>query len=314
MKKKTSVLKDVLDTVSKLFVIVVIAIVIFFCFSGVRFVKSGNVALILRFGKLVGDTPEEQIHEPGIMFAFPYIIDEVITVPTGSIMEQKIVTHYTEGKMSKDIRKNGYLMTGDSNIAVISASLKYTITDPVSYALKVKDCEAIINACVSNSMVETAAYMPVDSILTSGKEEFTNKVIELSQKKLDAAEVGITVSAVELTYVGMPKEVRAVYEGVNSASVEANTVIENANQYRETVVPMAETEANKAISQANTDYSQGVADANSALAEFWGVLEEYKLSGDVVRTRIYNQKVSAALASIGKIKIVNDDNSTIIIN
>ena len=313
-KKKTSVLQDVLGTVSKLFVVVVIAIVIFFCFSGVRFVKSGNVALILRFGKLVGDTPEEQIHEPGLMFAFPYIIDEVITVPTGSIIEQKIETHYTPGKMSKDISKNGYVITGDSNIAVISASLKYTVTDPVSYALKVKDAEAIINASVSNAMVEVSAHMPVDDILTSGKESFTSEVVSLSQQKLDLAEVGITVSAIELTYVGMPKEVRAVYEGVNSATVQANTIIENANQYRDTVIPNAESGANKAISEANTAYSNSVADANAALAEFWGVLQEYKSSRNVVRTRIYNQKVSEIMAKIGKVKVVGEGNSPIFID
>lgn len=312
--KRNEVFKDVLNSMTKLFVIAVIAIAAFFCLSGVRFIKSGNVALILRFGKLVGSTAEEQIHDPGILFAFPYIIDEVITVPTGSIIEQKIETHYTPANMTSNIRNNGYVITGDSNIAVISASLKYTITDPVAYALGIENIEAVINGSVSNAMVETAAYMPVDDILTSGKEQFTADVIARSQQKLDAANSGITVKSIELTYVGMPNEVREVYEGVNAATVEASTILENATQYRETVIPAAEAEASKVISEANGEYSTGISAANEQLAEFWGVLDEYTASAEVVRTRIYNQKVAEAMNKIGTVKVVTDGDSNIIIN
>lgn len=312
--KKNAIFEDVLKTVSRIFVVAVILISLFICFSGVKFVKSGNVALILRFGKLVGKTAEQQVHGPGILFAFPYIIDEVIMVPTGNIIEHKVETHFTPGEMSTDYRKNGYVITGDHNIAVITASLKYTISDPIAYALKIKDIKEIINACVSNAMVETSAYMPVDDILTSGKEQFTSEVINHSQSKLDDAGVGIQVGAVELTYVAMPSEVRQTYEEVNSATVQANTILENAKQYRDTKVPEAEADANKAIADANTEYSNSVAAANSELAEFWGVLEEFKTSPAVVRTRIFNKKVSDAIKKIGKIKVVNEGDSSIIIN
>ncbi len=312
--KKNAIFEDVLKTVSRIFVVAVILISLFICFSGVKFVKSGNVALVLRFGKLVGKTTEQQVHGPGILFAFPYIIDEVIMVPTGNIMEQKIETHFTNGEMSTDYRKNGYVITGDHNIAVITASLKYTISDPVAYALKIKDIQQIINASVSNAMVEASAYMPVDDILTSGKEQFTSEVIRLSQQKLNMASVGIKVSAIELTYVAMPSEVKATYEAVNSATVQANTILENAMQYRDTKIPEAEADANKAIADANTEYSSAIAAANTELAEFWGVLEEYNTSSVVVRTRIYNQKVSEAINKIGTIKVVHDGDSSIIIN
>ena len=312
--KRSAVFEDVLKTVSKIFVIAVIVITLFICFSGVKFIKSGNVALVLRFGKLVGKTTEQQVHGPGILFAFPYIIDEVVTVPTGSIIEQKVETHFTNGDMSTDYTQNGYVITGDHNIAVITASLKYTISDPVAYALKVKDVKQIINASVSNAMVETSAYMSVDDILTSGKEEFTANTVKASQQKLNDAGVGVTVNAIELTYVAMPSEVRATYEAVNSATVQANTVLENAKQYRDTKIPEAEADANKAVSDANTAYSNAVAAANSSLAEFWGVLEEYTTSSVVVRTRIYNQKVKEAIDKIGTIKVVSNGDSSIIIN
>lgn len=93
--KKKSLFAEVLNSVSKYFLILVFIVVVVIIFSGLRVVKSGNVAIILRFGKIVGETSEEQIHEPGLLFAFPYIVDEVIIVPTGNVIEQKVTKHYT---------------------------------------------------------------------------------------------------------------------------------------------------------------------------------------------------------------------------
>ena len=82
--------------VTVLAAVIVILLAIFF--SGVRRVESGNVALVLRFGKLVGDTPEEQVHQPGLLFSFPYMIDEVVMVPTGNVIEQTVTPTCPHGR------------------------------------------------------------------------------------------------------------------------------------------------------------------------------------------------------------------------
>ena len=133
--KKNKLFAQVLQSMTKYFLILVVIVMVGIACSGIRVVDSGNVALILRFGKLVGDTPEEQIHEPGLLLAFPYIIDEVVLVPTGSVIEQSVTTYYTpDGTRTVD---GSYVITGDQNIAVLSASVKYAISDPVAYALNV---------------------------------------------------------------------------------------------------------------------------------------------------------------------------------
>lgn len=310
---KNAVFADIMSSLSKYFIAAVVIMILVICFSGVRFVKSGNVALVLRFGNLVGETREDQIHKPGLLLAFPYIIDEVVMVPTGSVIEQKVTTHYTEGFM-KDYRTNGYVITGDQNIAVISVSVKYKIEDPVLYALNVTDMQAVVNASVSNGMVEAASNMAVDAILTSGKEEFSQKTIASAQENLDIVKTGIKISNLELTKVSMPKEVVAVYNDVNAASVQASTILENAQKYMDTTIPSAESKANNLVSEANTYYSNSVSGANQALAEFWGILDEYKNNRTVVKARIHNEKISSAISKIGKVKVVKDGDSKIIIN
>lgn len=310
---KKAFLEDVLTTVSRCFCVAILVVVLCIAFSGVRVVKSGEVALVLRFGQLVGDTPEEQIHEPGLLFCFPYFIDEVVTIPVESVMQRTVVTHYTDGEIS-NWKSSGYVITGDQNIALISASVKYIISDPVAYALYVNEAESMIDACISNAMLEAASKTAVDDILTAGKELYAAEVYAESQRKLNDAGIGVTLQALELTDVSMPEEVRETYDAVNAASVQASTLLEEAHQYRNTLIPNAEALASSIISSANSQYNTAVSAATNDLSEFWGVLEEYQATPDAVKARIYNEKMALALVKIGQVRLVDDGDSKIFID
>ena len=312
MKRKTLV-GDVLDSVTKYFFILIGAVVLLVLASCIRVVESGNVAVVLRFGKLVGDTREEQVREPGLHFALPYIIDEVITVPTGSVIEQDITTHYTAGKIIGN-KYAGYLLTGDSNIAVVSASVKYTVSDPVAYALHVKDISAIIDATVSSAMLSEAAGIEVDGLLTDKKAEFAAAVLARATQKLEKLGVGVSLGTLELTHVAMPEEVRDIYEQVNAAVVRAATIKEEADRYAATVIPSAREEKATAISVANSQKAKDIAAANTYLAEFWGLVEEYRRLPDVVEARVYSDKIMQAIGRFSKVIAVEDENSKIFIN
>jgi len=309
--KKNELFAQILTLVTKYLRVLVVLVILGICLSGVRIVKSGNVALILRFGQLVGDTYEEQVHEPGLLLAMPYIIDEVIIVPTGSVIEQSITTYFTPdtGKSSDGT----YVVTGDENIATLSASVKYLISDPVAYALNVSDISAMINGAVSNAMLCQAAQTDVDDLLTSGKDAFTSASVKQAAQALELANAGVTLTNLELTQVSMPSEVRTIYNQVNSSTVYAQTIIENANNYRTTVIPYAQSSASTQIALANANKATAVGNANTALVEFWGLVEEYRQNPEVVRTRLYSQKVSQLLQTIQRVHVVQDGQERIYI-
>ena len=309
--QQNKLFSDTLTAVTKYLKILVVIVVAGICLSGIRVVKSGDVALILRCGKLVGNTYEEQVHDAGLLFAFPYIIDEVIMVPVSSVMEQSVTTHYSEGINTE----NGcYVITGDQNIAQMSASVKYMISDPVKYALNVKDVPSIINASVSNAMLTEAAGYDVDLLLTTDKDKFAGNTRLRAQDKLDSAEVGISITSIELTQVAMPIEVRGSYNEVNSANVAATTLLENARAKRDNQIRAAEGIAAEKIATAGANQASKVAAANAVLAEFWGLLDEYEVSPEVVRVRVYSAKVRTMLDKIGKIRVVTDEESKIFLN
>lgn len=305
MKKKKTLFADILGSLTKYFIILVVAVVICIALSGLKIVDSGNVAVILRFGEIVGDSYEEQVHKPGLLLAFPYIIDEVVMIPTDSVIEQLVTTHYTDGNIMSG-SSGGYVITGDQNIAVISASVKYVISDPVSYALHVADVSSIINASVSNAMITEAATLGVDSLLTDGKDDFNASVLNSAAAKLKAADIGVTISTLELTQVSMPAEVKGIYEQVNSSTVQAATMLQEAAQYRTKVIASANTSANNEIASAKVTLAEKSANANSELYEFWGVLEEYEANPEVVKARIYSNKLTSFLKRLAYVRVVED--------
>ena len=304
VKKKKTLFADVLETVTKYFLILVAVVVLFILFSGIRMVESGEVALILRFGELVGDNYDEQVHEPGLLFAFPYFIDEVIIIPEKQVMEQTVVSHYTAGSYLTG-SEGGYLITGDRNVARVAASVKYTVTDPVAYALRMTDIPAMVDGAVSSAMVNSCVGMDVDDLLTSEKLSFASAVTEFATDKLNKLGAGVEITSLELTQVVMPEEVRDVYENVNAARLQANTIVERAVQFETSLIPQAQADAYSMQSKARADQVQAIASANVELAEFWGVLDEYQNDPDSVKTRLYNERLRLIFKKIGNVYAVD---------
>lgn len=349
MKKKQTLFADVLETVTKYFLILVIVVVLFVLLSGIRVIESGNQALVLRFGKLTGDSYEEQVHEPGLLFAFPYFVDEVIIVPTGGVFEQLVTTHYTGDGNSLSGIDGGYLITGDQNVAVVSASVKYTITDPVQYALHVADAPALINATVSSAMVNEAASMDVDDLLTDKKDEFAAAVRLFAMEKLETVNAGVSITSVELTQVAAPEEVRDSFETLNAATVQAKTIAQRAEIASTNIALRAESNRNTLVASAKTEKTTQISNAKLQVAEFWGVFEDmeeekalivadnaeehdhsevydpevgiqcdkcqdiYKKREAAIYDRLYTEKFSAIIEKIGKLYLTDGD-SKIFIN
>ena len=248
--------------------------------------------MVLRFGRLVGDTQEEQIKQPGLLLAFPYVIDEVIKVPVGKVQEVSITTHAAAADPTyADIASTGYLITGDENILHINATLKYRITDPVQYALYNSVPQDTINGVVSGVMASCASSDSVDGLLTDQKEEYAQEVIRQSQVRLDQLDLGVTVIGLEFQSITPPNALKYHFDQVNAAYVEKETKIQEAKQYREKVVPDAKATADTMVTDAQINQSQKLTTANDRVAEFYGLLEEYQRNQDVVQERVFPKEV-----------------------
>ena len=92
--KSFQVFAQIIEHIIKYFKWVVLFAAVLIVLSGIYRVQSNEAAVVLRFGRLTGNTLAEQIKNPGLHFALPFFIDEVIKIPVQTMHERDIITHY----------------------------------------------------------------------------------------------------------------------------------------------------------------------------------------------------------------------------
>lgn len=265
--------------------------------SGIFWVESDEVAMVLRMGKLVGNTPSEQLRQPGLHFAFPYIIDEVVKVSVGRIRQLDIMTYTSaDGVVNSDVTQSGYLISGDHNIVLLEAAAKYQIVDPIQFVWINGDPEKLITTVVSGELLRHSSGMDVDSLLTTSKGRLADLTKKTAQVLLDEAHCGVVLTNIELTSIMPPEEVRTDFEAVNAASVQKQTLIQGANEYRESVIPNAQAQARQHMDAAIGDQQTQIARAYNDTAVFNGLLEQYQTSPESVREGYIRQRFTELFA------------------
>lgn len=328
-------LTDSLDAAFKFLRWSAVAVLVAIALSGVTFVRSHEQAVIVRFGRLAGATPADQVHGPGILIAYPYLIDRIVRVPVRTVQEIKITDFAVSGAAQEgaaasqspapqpqeqaaaeteqedarpedtpssatiDPTKIGYCVTGDQNIVHADVVVKFQVSDPINYALYVKDPESVVGAAVREALTAAIGAKSVDDVLAEGKKDLAVAVRDRAQARLDAVGVGVQLAALEFREIVPPAAVAPDFEEVINAYVERQTVVQEAETYREQEVPKAQASRERAISEAEGFAADRLARARGEVATFRNVLAEYRTNPTVVRERLYREKVEMVIAQCG---------------
>ena len=303
----------ILSTVIHCFKWIVLGAAILVLLSGVYKVDRGECAVVLRFGRLVGDSAETQVKQPGLHFALPSMIDEVIKIPVEKVLETEVTTHYGSTEtIDPDVTQNGYIITGDQNLVLIDAKIKYRVSDPVTYALYVGQIDGIMNGLVSSELNALASGMGIDSILTAERANLADSLLENIQTFLEENNYGIMLTNVEFVDIVPPGETKAYFDAVNSAEVGKQTLIQEANDYRTQTILEAEGQADEAVNRALVDQSSRLSEANDEMAEFQGLYEEYVMNPQVVLDGVFRERASDILTEMGATVVVPQDGTPIL--
>src|SRR5664279_1258389 len=125
-------------------IVMVLMVVAFFC-SGFFTVGPQEKAVILRFGKPVGEG-QKALLTSGLHWSLPYPIDEVVRIPITEIQkvssnngwyfttpESELSGEEMPAGASLNPAVDGYVITADRNIIHVRATLSYHIEDPIKY-------------------------------------------------------------------------------------------------------------------------------------------------------------------------------------
>jgi membrane protease subunit HflK len=147
----------------------------------------------------------------------------------------------------------------------------------------------------------------VNEVLTVGRQEVADLVLQTLQSLCDQYETGIKVEQVVLQDVNPPDPVKPSFNEVNEAQQEKERLINQAQSEYNKVIPRARGEAEQTIRQAEGYALDRINRARGDSARFVAFFEAYRRAPDVTRTRIYLETMNEILPKVSHKFIVDDD-------
>jgi membrane protease subunit HflK len=265
---------------------------VLYALSGITVIKPGEVGLTLRWGERL-----EGLHDPGLMFALPRPIDEVVRVDVKHVSELHIETLMSDSRSGLDPTRDGYAVTGDQNVVHVEMVARYQVRDAADWAFYGPRIDDIVRVEVTAAMVRSIGEMGVDHVLSDGRADLIKLATRRAQAGLDAAHSGLEVTSLELTRLLAPTALRQDFEAVQSAVIGATTSQKQAQEFAQRAVPQAQADADAAIQGAQGEASTARARATGDANAFLALDREYRANPLVVRERLYRDAIDKAIAT-----------------
>jgi len=298
---------------------VMVALVVLFLASGIFQVGPQEQAIILRFGKPVG-TGQQALLGPGLHWAFPYPIDDVVKIPIKQIQSvQSTVGWFAETpeeELSGTLPPtgpslvpgvDGYAITADRNIIHTRATVYYQVDDPVRAVFDFSGgtnsplgMEGVSNAVLNvlnNALLYTAAHFGVDQMLYSDVGGFQDDVEQRVMQLVDQEQLGITIRQCSVDSVP-PRQLQQIFDQVTEARENRNQLLDEAHSYENQVTNNADAQAAAVINEAQ---SASVRYVQSVLADakaFSDLLPNYKVNPDLFKQEQLVQVMGQALTNV----------------
>ncbi|SDR47601.1 protease FtsH subunit HflK [Rhizobiales bacterium GAS191] len=266
--------------------------------TGLYTVQPKEVGLNLVFGRYVGTVG------PGLNVNWPYPIGDHIKVQVLGTNTLEIGVSGPE-IATRGARPNveGLMLTGDDNIVDIDFSVQWQVDParPQDYAFNIEDPEGTIKAVAESVMREVVGRRDIIDIITKDREAIAQEVKTQMQKILDSYKAGVQIQIVNLLKDAPPPEVTAAFQDVQAASIDRETLQNQAATYASKVVPEAKGEASKIIQAAEGYRTRTVAEAKGAASRFDQVYAEFKNAPDVTRERMYLETMERVFGGMDKV-------------
>lgn len=250
--------------------ILVVLWLVLTCFHRVGPQERGVVTLLGKYSRTLS---------PGISMTLPAPLENVTTVDVEEIRTIDIG--------SASAQSENLVLTGDQNIIDLAYSVRWNIRNPELYLFQLSDPDASVREVAESAMRSVVASVSLDDALGAGRTEIEQQVEQRMQTILDGYRSGIRVQGIAIKQADPPTAVNDAFKAVSAAQQTAQTYLNEA----------------RAAAQQVTAKAQGEA------AAFDKVYEQYRLSPDVTRRRMYYETMEGVLSNVDK-TIVESGNVT----
>jgi membrane protease subunit HflK len=267
--------------------------------SGIYVVNPGELGVVRQFGAEISQTA------PGLRYHMPYPIQQVNIVNMEEIRRVE-VGYRSEDKSGQPALQERHveeamMVTGDENIADIQVLVQYKVKDASNFLFKVKEPELALKKATEVALRGVIGKTTIDEAMTTGRSRVEQETLKFLQMLIDDYETGLHVIEVKLLVVDPPDEVKDAFHEVVRALEDKNTLIREAEGYREDIVPKARGDAQKMIKAAEAYKEKRIKEAEGDANKFDKVLAEYEKARTVTRERLYLEVMEKVLSKVDKV-------------
>lgn len=215
---------------------------------------------------------------------------------------------YLEGS-NESVNTESLMITSDFNFVNVDFYVEYKVSDPITYLYSSSNPLGILKNIVQSCIRTIVGSYDVDSVLTDGKSEIQAKVKEMVLEKLENQPLGLQIVNLTIQDAEPPTaEVMQAFKAVETAKQEKETIINNANKYRNEKMPEAEADVDNILQEANTTKTQRINEAEAQVALFNAMFEEYKKNPEMTKKRMFYEAMESILPELEVIIDSGDGN------
>lgn len=290
-------------------IVMVLMVIAFFC-SGFFTVGTSEKAIILRFGKPVGEGEKALIPSGQLHWAWPYPIDEVVKIPITAqqTVESTVGWYFTTPAMeaagtepppgsSLDPARDGFAITADRNIIHTSATLTYHIEDPIRYVFGFVSASNIVVNALNNSILYTAAHFKVDDALYNNYDGFREAVQDHVMDLVEQEKLGIVVDSCAVRNIP-PRQLADVFAQVIESGQNLNKTINEAKTAANKTLMDAGAQAAAIVNQAESARTNYVLLVNADAERFSKLLPTYRTNAALVEQQMFLPMLANALTNV----------------
>ena len=291
--------------------VLMVFLVVVFIGSGIFKVEPNERAMILRFGKPLGQGAQALLG-PGLHWSYPKPIDEYVKVSVTGV--QKVVSSVgwyattpeqelsgTEPPAGATLNPaiDGYTLTADANIIHARATLSYHVVDPVRFIFGFVGATNVVQNALNNAIVFASANFKVDDILTRDKAGFQKAIEKRATELLDRDNVGVVVDQCDVqTTWPRQQAVKNAFIAVFNAQILRDKALQEASSYTNQVLTSAEATSNAIVNLAESQRAQYVSDISSRATNFVNILPMYQTNADLFVQQRFNDAMSRVLTNL----------------
>ena len=267
-----------------------LAFVVLWLLTGFYTVGPDEQGLVLRFGKY------NRTVSPGLHYHLPAPVEKKIKVKVTKINLIE-VGYRSIGNNIQSRTEESLMLTGDENIVDINFEVQWRVKDAYNYLFNVRDAFSgnTVRSAAESSMRAVIGKTNIAVALAEGRSQIEEESKMLLQNVLDSYEAGVDIVRLQLLKVDPPSQVIDAFRDVQTAKLDKEKSINQAESYKNDIIPKARGDAQKNIEEALAYKNAKIADATGKSKRFLQVYKEYSRAKDITRKRLYIDTMTEVL-------------------